>query len=167
MSFKPLLMLLLALMFVSPAQADLPSKEKLKALKAKVEQEMAKYFRIQNGGGKCLEVVREQAKANGGQVRVWDCDIGAHQKWTLDGTQVKLANKMCLQTMGDAKVVGTGIQIWACSGAPTQVWNYVNGQLQTPAKTCLQVLPNEVNNNGALVQLGACAPGPHQQWKPN
>ncbi len=148
-------------------QAGLPSNEKLKALKRKVDQELDKYFRVQNAGGNCLEVDAGQVKQHGAIVTSRTCSINANQKWKLVGAQVKLAGGMCLEPAGDPSRVGVSLQIANCDNSAKQKWNYENLQLKTSANICVEVLASEVTKNGARVQTAPCAKGVHQQWKPN
>ena len=178
MAFKKLVFLIIPLIFVSQAQAELPANDKLKALKASAEAAMSNYKQIHLKEGKCLEVKREEVKANGGHVQIGDCGIGTNQKWMQEeikiklangkwmqeGTKIKLANGKCLQVSGDAKKPGTGVEIWDCNDTPVQVWNYVNGQLKTQENTCLQTAPEDMNKSGAVVQIGTCGDGVNQQW---
>lgn len=168
MGFNKLIVLIVILIFTSQAQAALPDKDKLKALKANAEAEMANYKQIRLQQGKCLEVSRDQVKVNGGRVQLGDCGIGAHQKWmpevTSTGTRIKLANEKCLQVSGDVNVPGTTVVIWDCNNSPAQSWNYVNGQLRTQANTCMQTAPDQINTVGAAVQIGVCGEGANQQW---
>jgi|GEM_PF-1396681 len=166
MKLQQVLTILLMIFIMIPSYAGLPSSDQLRALKDSAEKEMAKYFRVQNSWGKCLEVNRAQAKNHGGKVQVSACGTGAHQKWKLDGARVKLASGKCLEPVGNPKIAGTGLQIANCNASAKQKWSYVKGQLKTPANTCVEVLPADLNKNGGKVQIAACNGGKHQQWKP-
>jgi len=166
MKYKHFLFTIVLAGFITPSLAGLPASEQLKALKKSAEKEMAKFFRVQNSWGKCLEVARAQAKQHGALVQASVCGKGANQKWTLDGAQVKLASGKCLQPAGNPMTPGTRLQIANCNGAPKQKWKYVKEQLITPANTCVEILPAELNKNGAKVQINKCNGSKHQQWKP-
>lgn len=162
-----LLLLLVSISFMTlPTHAGLPSSDKLKSLKSKVDKELEKYFQIQNSWGKCLEVTKGKAQTAGTLVHVSACNAGANQKWKLDGARVKLAGGKCLQPAGAPKNPGTRLQITNCNNKPIQNWRYEKGQLITPAGTCVEVLPADLNKNGGKVQIAKCNGSRHQQWQP-
>jgi hypothetical protein len=166
MSFKQFYLITLMCFIFLPSYADLPSSSKLTSLKQKVDSQIATYYRIQNGGGTCLEVISAQTKQSGGVVQASACHTGANQKWRLDGARLKLASGKCLQPSGDPKVAGTRLQIDNCNNSTKQQWKYENGQLKTTSNTCIEILPADLKKNGGIVQLAICQAGQHQQWKP-
>jgi len=166
MTYRRFFLIPLILCLLTPSYGGLPSSDKLKSLKQAVDKELAKYFRIQNSWGKCLEVPNAQSTTHGGVVRVWACGTGSNQKWKLVGSQVKLAGGKCLQPAGDPKVLGTRLQIANCNESAKQKWRYEKKQLITPANTCIEILPADLNKNGGIVQLAACKGSRHQLWKP-
>ena len=159
--------ILIPLMFcvIVPSYGGLPSSDQLRALRESAEKEMAKYFRVQNSWGKCMEVIHAKAKIHGAPVRVWDCGDGVNQLWKLEGAQLKLASRKCLQPTGDPKMLGTRLQIANCNNSPKQKWRYEKGLLKTTANTCIEVRPADLNKNGGIVQIAACKGSRHQIWK--
>jgi len=167
MTHKQFLLTMLIFFILQPAYAGLPSNEKLQALKQKVDAKLAQYFKVKNGGGKCLQVIRSQINQNGGVVQVSSCSTGANQKWIYDKGMIKSASGKCLQAKGNPQAIGSHVEIADCNGSAKQIWGYQNQQLITSANTCLEVKQADVNKNGGIVQIANCiAKARHQQWAP-
>jgi lysophospholipase L1-like esterase len=112
--------------------------------------------------GRCLNVPGGTT-ANGTQPVVWDCDLSANQRWTIDGQAVRALGK-CLDSPANA-TAGTKVQLWDCHGGANQQWNFnPNGSVSNAQSgLCLDVSGN-ATANGSRVILWTCTGAANQLW---
>ena len=117
------------------------------------------------GSNRCLDVPGG-ATANGTQVKIWDCNGGGNQSWTLtSGRQLQVYGNKCLDVVGGATAAGSRVQIWDCGGGTNQQWNLNANGTATSAQSglCLDVT-GAATANGTPVELWTCNGGSNQQW---
>ncbi|WP_367129387.1 ricin-type beta-trefoil lectin domain protein [Saccharothrix sp. HUAS TT1] len=113
--------------------------------------------------GRCAEVA--SGAANGAQARLWDCNGGANQRWTLtSGKQLTVSGK-CLDASGRGTANGTAAIVWDCNGQANQQWNVNADGTITGVQSglCLDASGNGTAN-GTLLHLWSCHGGANQQW---
>lgn len=158
---KKKLLSLSALLLASPlALADLPGGDKLGDLQRDLEQRAESFQRLENAGGKCLDVPDPQA--NGGKAQLWDCNDAPNQRWKWDNGRLINAGGKCLDAP-DPKANGGKVQLWDCNDAPNQQWQENQGRLRNKDGKCLDA--PDPKANGGKVQLWDCNDAPNQQWK--
>ncbi|OLR93718.1 glycosyl hydrolase family 18 protein [Actinokineospora bangkokensis] len=114
--------------------------------------------------GKCVDVT-DSATANGTPIQLWDCNGGAAQRWTVQGSTVRAFGK-CLDVAGAATANGTAVQLWDCNGTGAQNWSpQPGGTLRNPASgRCLDAT-GPSSANGTRLQIWDCFGGSNQVWR--
>ena len=96
---------------------------------------------------------------------LWDCNGGANQRWTADGTQLKDSAGLCLTVAGNGTADGAAVQISTCNGATGQQWT-VNSSgtiVNPPSGKCLDATA-QGTVNGTLLAIWTCNGGANQRW---
>jgi hypothetical protein len=112
--------------------------------------------------GRCADVA---SAANGAQARLWDCQGGANQRWSLtSGKQLVVAGK-CLDASGQGTANGTAAIVWDCHSGTNQQWNVNADGTITGVQSglCLDASGNGTAN-GTVLHLWSCHGGTNQQW---
>jgi poly(3-hydroxybutyrate) depolymerase len=113
--------------------------------------------------GRCVDVPNS---TSGGRGRLWDCNGGTNQRWTLTAnrTLTVFGNK-CLDASGSATSNGTAVVVWDCHGGANQQWNLnANGTITgVQSGLCLDAVGSGTAN-GTLLHLWTCHGGANQQW---
>ncbi len=114
--------------------------------------------------GKCVDV-RDANSANGTPVQLYDCNQGASQMWTQQGTTLQAYGK-CLDVSGNGTANRTPTVLWPCSGAGNQQWQVrSDGSIFNPQSgRCLDV-PGADPTNGNQLIIWDCNGHANQQWK--
>jgi hypothetical protein len=115
--------------------------------------------------GLCLDVVG-QSTANGAGVQVWSCSGNANQRWTYDGTNLRVYGTKCLDVANGNAANGAKLQIWDCvSGDANQKWTLSGSLLQWTGKGKCMDLTNGAAQNGTPIQTWGCtANDENQSW---
>lgn len=116
--------------------------------------------------GRCVDVP-SASKANGTQVKLYDCNGGSNQQWNLtSGRQLRVyAGTKCLEAAGNGTAAGTQVVIWDCTGGANQQWNVTNGGTITNALSGLCLDANGGGTaNGTAIILWSCNGGGNQRW---
>jgi len=113
----------------------------------------------------CLDVVG-QGTANGTQVQVWSCAGSTNQRWTYDGTHLRVYGNKCLDMTNGVAANGTKLQIWDCTpGNPNQAWTLGGSALRLAGTDMCMDLTGGVAADGTLAQSWSCGAGNrNQQW---
>jgi lysophospholipase L1-like esterase len=117
---------------------------------------------VSAASGRCLDLPGSNT-ANGTQPVIWDCNGGANQRWTVNGTSIQVLGK-CLDAPVNA-TAGTKAQVWDCNGGTNQQWT-LNGDgtvRGTASGLCLDVDHN-ATANGTAVLLWTCTAAANQRW---
>ncbi|MFF5235291.1 ricin-type beta-trefoil lectin domain protein [Dactylosporangium sp. NPDC000521] len=117
--------------------------------------------------GRCLDT---SLTAPDAVMQLWDCNGGANQSWTLDGTGIGIVRSgyagKCLDNAGGAATNGNAVQIFDCHGAPLpQVWKlFPDGMLRNATSMCLDI-SGYGTTNGSKVWLYTCNGTANQIWQ--
>ncbi|WP_212827134.1 LamG-like jellyroll fold domain-containing protein [Catellatospora sp. TT07R-123] len=124
---------------------------------------------VGTGAGRCMEAGIPLNNAD--RAYIWDCNGGAHQKWTLDSSSRLAVTSngvtKCLDANGSSTADGTDLIVYSCSTGINQKWTLLaDGRIvgQQSGK-CVDVEQNGVAN-GTFLQLWSCGPVPklNQAW---
>jgi hypothetical protein len=113
------------------------------------------------------------AKKNGGDVDLWDCNGRSWQSWTVTGNSASATHRIintysgkCLDA-GPNKANGSEIRVWDCNGSQWQDWFFVGADgswHSVYSGKCIDVLASQVGKNGAFVQIWDCNGSPQQHF---
>ncbi|MEO6082886.1 MAG: RICIN domain-containing protein [Umezawaea sp.] len=112
--------------------------------------------------GRCVDVA---TATNGTQARLWDCQGGANQRWSLTSAKQLVVSGKCLDASGQGTANGTAAIIWDCHSGTNQQWNVNSNGTITSVQSglCLDASGNGTAN-GTLLHLWSCHGGTNQQW---
>ncbi|WP_194896019.1 arabinofuranosidase catalytic domain-containing protein [Catenulispora pinisilvae] len=120
-------------------------------------------------GGQCVDVIGDDAGADGTAVDLWGCQSYAiDQHWThnSDGSLETLGR--CLDIDGDGTAVGTKVELWDCNGVGGQKWiQQSDGALLNPQSGLCLDDPSANTANGTQLQIYTCNQTPAQQFAAN
>jgi ricin-type beta-trefoil lectin protein/glycosyl hydrolase family 141 len=116
-------------------------------------------------GGQSSRCVDVANTTNGTQARLWDCQGGANQRWSLTSGKQLVVSGKCLDASGQGTANGTAAIIWDCHTGTNQQWNVNSDGTITGVQSglCLDAGGNGTAN-GTLLQLWSCHGGTNQQW---
>lgn len=120
------------------------------------------------GPNRCLDVAGGRPDI-GTDVRIWDCNGSAAQRWTLTVTgevRSAVAPNRCLDVAGGRPELGTNVRIWDCNGSNAQRWTYSENRefiSAVAADRCLDVAGGRPDI-GTDVRLWECNGSNAQQW---
>ncbi|MEV5348321.1 glycoside hydrolase family 66 protein [Streptomyces achromogenes] len=116
-----------------------------------------------NANGKCAEA-KDGANANGTPAQLATCTGTDRQKWTLNGTELRVLGK-CLDVEGGYTANGTKTHLWDCGGYDSQKWAFQsNGTLKNlKSGRCLDI-ENQSTADGARLHLWDCGGWNSQKW---
>lgn len=109
---------------------------------------------------KCLDV-RDDKRANGTKVQIYDCNGTGAQDWVLDfaNTTINLANTGFCLDAGDNLTNGGGLQIWSCiEERPAQQFYYTEDlriAVTDQEGQCID-LTDGILDNGSAMQTWKC-----------
>jgi poly(beta-D-mannuronate) lyase len=124
--------------------------------------------------GKCVDV-EAGSTADGANVRQWDCDGRASEKWQLHDLggevyEVKSAAGKCLDVYGASTADGANVIQWTCKQSTNQKWKVISAgsgvyQLQAVhSGKCLDVAGGSTLS-GANIQQFTCQSVDRQRFK--
>jgi hypothetical protein len=118
------------------------------------------------GSGRCLDVPGA-VTTNGTAVKIYDCNGGANQQWTLTSAgELRVYGNKCLEAYQQATTPGTVVDIYDCNGGANQRWTFgEDGTVRgVQSGLCLDV-SGAATANGSAVILWTCSAAPNQQWR--
>lgn len=129
---------------------------------------------VNPASGRCVDIWNNDF-SNEAKVQIYDCNSGANQEWSLQGTAiVNPASGKCLDIYNNEGLTPdkykdeTKVELYTCNGKANQQWELVRGQLvNTPSGKCLDIYsPTGSLENLAQLQLFTCGAGKaNQQWE--
>ncbi|MFC8455176.1 glycoside hydrolase family 97 catalytic domain-containing protein [Kitasatospora sp. NPDC057223] len=115
--------------------------------------------------GLCADVP-DKSQTNGTAVKLWDCNAGANQSWTLTPAgQLSVYGTKCLDVKGAGTADGTVVQIYDCNNTGAQKWTVrADGSVvNTGSGKCLDA-NDHGTANGTGLAIRTCSGAANQKW---
>lgn len=121
----------------------------------------------ESAAGKCLDVPGAST-TNGTQVKIWTCNGGTNQRWTLTPAgEVRVYGNKCLEARQQGTADGTMATINDCSGGAHQKWRVDSAGtiIGQQSGKCVDV-SGAGTADGTAVILWTCSGADNQHWRP-
>lgn len=118
-------------------------------------------------GGKCLDDA-QGTTADASRIQIWDCNGSDAQKWSSDGSTLRLGGRdgKCVEADAKSTRNGTPVQLGKCDGGENQRWvPRSDGTLWNAGSgRCLDVPGGNSGNGAVQLALWDCNAGENQRW---